>query len=89
MNETVFDKKTEILADIWLNYRDDESFTDFIEYSDVGLPLAYLLANGIVERTSQADKYIDDTFSILLSLMGIEDSGFEDFDSMLELAGER
>lgn len=89
MNETTFDNKTHILADLWLNYRDDEGFTDFIQYSDIGLPLAYLLSNGIVERTSQADKYIEDTFSLFLSLLGIEDTGFDELDAMLDSAGEK
>ena len=38
--------KAGVLAELWINYRDDEDFTDFIEYNDIGLPLAYFVARG-------------------------------------------
>jgi hypothetical protein len=34
-----FDNKISILAELWMNYRDDEELQDFIEYNDLGLPL--------------------------------------------------
>ena len=40
---TDFSTKTAILADLWINYRDEGEFEDFIEYNDLGLPLAYLI----------------------------------------------
>lgn len=81
---TTFSNKTTILADLWLNYRDDSNFKDFVEYNDLGLPLAYLLANGVVESNPIADKFVEETFDLLLSGLGVEDTGFELLDDLFE-----
>ena len=46
---TDFSKRCEILSDLWMNYRTDEQLTDFIEYNDMGLPLAYFINTKVVE----------------------------------------
>jgi hypothetical protein len=85
MNETTFDNKTSILADIWLNYRDDEEFQDFIEYNDLGLPLAYAISSNIVPSTDKAKNFIEETFALLLSGLDIqEDTGFDNLDDLLQ-----
>lgn len=81
---TTFSNKAIILADLWLNYRDDENFKDFVEYNDLGLPLSYLLANGVVESNPLADKFVDETFDLLLSGLGVDDTGFESLDELLD-----
>lgn len=80
---TTFPNKLSILSDLWLNYRDTEEFTEFIEYHDIGLPLAYLLESEIVKSTDAATKLIDETFSALLSALGQEDLNFTDLDEIL------
>jgi hypothetical protein len=81
---TTFSSKTLILSDLWLNYRDDEEFKDFTEYNDLGLPLSYLLANKIVEPTPVCEKFVNETFDLLLAGLGIEDTGFELLDDLLD-----
>ncbi len=81
---TTFSNKTLILADLWLNYRDDEEFQDFTAYNDLGLPLSYMLANNIVEPTPVAEKFVNETFDLLLSGLGLEDTGFELLDDLLD-----
>jgi len=81
---THFSNKCEILADLWLNYRQDEEFQDFVEYNDLGLPLAYLIANNVVtEKSNTIEKFINESFELLLSGLEIEDSGFETLDELL------
>jgi hypothetical protein len=81
---TSFENKCEILGDVWLTYRNDGEFKDFIEYNDLGLPLAYAISNGIVKQTEQAAKFIEEAFSLLLSGLGIdEDKGWEFLDEIL------
>jgi hypothetical protein len=87
--ETTIDNKTQILAQLWLDYKDDEEFTDFIEYNDLGLPLAYAVSTNIVKITPEAEKFINETFDLLLTGLGIEeDTGFEDLQELLELMAE-
>ena len=80
---TSFTNKLSILSDLWLNYRNTEEFTEFIEFHDMGLPLAYLLESKIVKPTELATKLIDETFAALLSTLGQEDLNFNDFDEIL------
>jgi hypothetical protein len=81
---TPFSDKASILADLWLNYRNDTEFVDFIEYNDIGLPLAYAIANDIVKTTDLATKFIEETFDLLLGALEVEDTGFETLDDILE-----
>lgn len=85
MTETSYYVKTAILAEFWLHYRNDEDFIDFVEYNDLGLPLAYAIANEIVESTDTAQRFIKETFDLLLAGLDIEDTGFEDLDELLAL----
>jgi hypothetical protein len=80
---TSFENKTVILADLWLNYRNDEEFQDFISYNDMGLPLAYAISEGIVQSTETAEGFINETFDLFLAGVGVDDTGFETLDDVL------
>lgn len=80
---TPYSTKAGILADLWMNYRNDEEFEDFIEYNDLGLPLAYAISTEVVKSTDLAEKFIDETFDLLLAGLEIEDTGFESLDDLL------
>ena len=85
MAETEFSVKCEILADLWLNHREEEEWGDFIEYNDLGLPLSYAISNGIVESTSMAEMFIGETYNLLLEYLGVEDdAGFDSLEDVLE-----
>jgi hypothetical protein len=79
---TTIENKTAILADLFLNYRSDEEFTDFIAYNDIGLPVAYAIDNNIVKGTEMSEQFINETFELLLAALGVEDIGFETLDEM-------
>lgn len=83
MNSTNYTDKCAILADLWLNYRSDSEFDDFREYNDLGLPLAYAIDNDIVKSTEMAQKFVEETFDLLLASLDVEDSGFETLDELL------
>lgn len=81
---TTIENKVKILANFWMNYRDDENFTDFMEYNDLGLPLAYCIENKIVEMSPMALSFIQETFRMLLDALDCdEDLGYEDLEDLL------
>lgn len=80
---TNIETKCEILADLWVDYRGEETFEDFIEYNDLALPLAFAVANSIVNITPKAEMFISESFELLLAALGIEDEGFESLEDML------
>jgi hypothetical protein len=80
---TTFENKCVILADLWLNYRYDTQFSDFVEYNDLGLPLAYAINEGIVDTTDLATNFINETFDLLLAGLAIEDNEWDNLPDML------
>ena len=57
---------------------------DFIEYNDLGLPLAFAIAENIVEVTPVAEQYVNETWDLFLAGLEIEDLGFDTLDQMLD-----
>jgi len=81
---TEFNTKAEILSDLWLNYRNDESLDDFIQYNDLGLPLAYALTFDIIKLQDIGKAMIEETFDLLLAALEIEaDEGYSNIDELL------
>jgi hypothetical protein len=82
--KTKFDNRVEILGQFYMRFKDDPlEMSEFIEFNDIGLPLAYLAAEGLCEVSDQGAKYIHETFDLLLEEFGVKDEGFGDFDEIL------
>jgi hypothetical protein len=78
-----FENKITILSELWMNYRDDEDLQDFVEYNDLGLPLAYFLMNEIVLPTSQSELYINETYDLFIASLQVADKEWESLDELL------
>jgi len=72
------------LAELWMQYKHNPEFLDFISYNDLGLPLAYAVSHGIVEINDQLEMFINETWSLLLDALSIEDTGFETLEDVLD-----
>lgn len=82
-NETAFETKCDILGQLWLDYKGNPDFEDFISYNDLGLPLAYAIATEIVTSSPKAEMFINETFDLFLAGLGKEDEGFENLEDLL------
>jgi hypothetical protein len=69
-----------------MNHRGDEEFRDFIEYNDLGLPLAYAIAENVISVSDKARLFVEETFDVFLAGLEIEDTGFDSLSEVLELA---
>lgn len=85
-NKTTLANKCSILADLWLNYRDDEEFSDYMTYTDLGLPLAYAVSMNIIQPNDNVEKFVNEAFDLFLNILGIEDNGFDNLDSVFASA---
>ena len=83
---TTFSNKVEILADLWLNYPEHDTFVEFAEINNVGLPLAFLLKHHFCTLTESGTISIDETFAELLDMADIEDTGFDNLNQVFALA---
>ena len=84
-SKTSFAKHCEILGELWLEHSDDEEFKEFFEYSNLGVPLAYAIEQELVISTPKAERFIGESFRILLAGMEVEDTGFDSLSELMDL----
>ena len=81
-----FSKKSEVLAELWMNYRQDEELEDFIEYNDLGLPLAYMVQTNLITITDEGKKYIEETYDLFCAAVGVDNE--KEYNSLNEILAE-
>jgi hypothetical protein len=87
--------KTGLLGQLWIDYREDENFSLFMEYNDIGLPLSYVVAEGLVpELTKLGEDYVDETIEMFFKLLDITEQEVEmldkiNLDSVLDLVNQK
>lgn len=83
-----FKTKCQILNQVWTDYRFEEDFQDFIEYNDLGLPLAALIHEEIVSTSPRAEVYVEETYILLLHALAVEDKEYDSLEAMFFEAGK-
>jgi len=78
-------KRCEILSDLWMQYKDETELSDYMEYNDLGLSLAFAIHEDIVKTTTVAEAYINESFDLLLEAMSLEDRGFETLNEIFSI----
>jgi len=78
-----------ILGRFWIEYREDEELKTFLEYNDVGLPIAYFIAEGLVKETPLSEQYINETFDLLLAAVELTEEEIEGIDNLDDLMAYR
>jgi len=86
--QTSTEVKAQILGTLWFSYREHGDLEDFIDYNDLGLPMAYALAEELVSITPTGQIYLDETWELLMSALEITDTGFEDLASVFKAGSE-
>lgn len=75
--------KSGIMAELWMNYRDDKNFSDFFGYNDIGLPISYYLAEGLITELSPlGEQYIMETCDMFLAMLEVTE---DDVDSLVDI----
>lgn len=74
----------DILSDFWTTQRGVEEHQVFMAYHDLGLPLAFAVANDMVETSQEAERMIRETYEKLLEHLGIPDMGYTELNQLLE-----
>jgi hypothetical protein len=87
---TSFEAMCSILGELWMDYKSDKYFKDFIEYNDIGLPIAFLIDNELVEPTQLAKQYVYETWDIFLAALEIaEDLGWESLEDLFNFVDRK
>jgi hypothetical protein len=82
---TSIEKRCEILGDLWIQYKNEVELSDFMEYNDLGLALAFSINEDIVKITPTATAYINESFDLLLESMSLEDRGFDNLNEIFSI----
>jgi hypothetical protein len=78
-----FADKAGVIGQLWIEFRNDEDFTAFMEYNDLGCPLGYMIAEGIVkEVTPLGEEMVSETYKMLLELLDVTEEDFEVLDEI-------
>ena len=81
MTMTDFYTKCEILKDFTVRY--EEEYQEFIEFNDIGFPLAYFNVERLALPSVDGMRFIEETWDLLLAEMDVDDTGFEDLDDLI------
>jgi hypothetical protein len=68
-----------------MKYGDQPELSDFMEYNDLGLALAFAIHEEIVKITTIAEAYINESFDLLLEAMSIDDIGYNSLDEIFSV----
>jgi len=79
---TDFDSKCRILGDFYSQYRDEKDFEDFMEFNDLGLPLAYFVSQNLCDVSDDGVRYINETFDLFIASLEIDDTGFTNLEDV-------
>lgn len=88
LTPTSFDNICNILGEFWVEYKADPQYQDFMDYSDLGLPLAYALSTNIISSTPLAENFVRETWEIFIDLLGIQDDNFESLSDIMMFTDE-
>jgi hypothetical protein len=77
---TDFFIKCQILGQIYRDHR--EEYKDFIEFNDLGFPLAFFNAEGLALPSSDGMRYVEETWDLLLAELNLDDTGFDDLEHL-------
>ena len=76
-----FSDKTGVIGQLWIEFRNDEDFDAFMDYNDLGGPMAYMVAEGLIkDLTPVGEEMIEETFKMFLELINVTE---EEIDSVL------
>ena len=81
---TEFYYQTIILAELWEEYKDVDTFQEFYYINEIGLPLAWAVNQGLCQPSIEGINYIEHTFKNLMLWYEIEDTGFETLDEVMD-----
>lgn len=81
-NRTSFANRCSILSELWMEHRSDPGLSNFMEHNDIGLPLAFAVAEELVLPSDVAMNLINQTFEMFLSSLGASDEGYNSLDDL-------
>lgn len=81
---TPYTDRREILSELWVSYKDEGFFKEYIKENDLGLPLAFAKENNLIGvDTVETVNLINESFENMLALLDLNDEGWVSVDHMI------
>jgi hypothetical protein len=78
-----FADKTGILGQLWIDFREDVNFSAFMDYNDIGVPMAYYVAEGLVTSlTPLGEQYVEESIDMMFKLLEITEAEVDELDEI-------
>jgi hypothetical protein len=76
MSKTTFSNKCDILGSLWMWHKgtEDETWAEFFEWGDVGLPLAYMVRQGYATAKDDGKASIEECWIVFCEMIDIDPS---------------
>jgi hypothetical protein len=81
---TSFENRCKILGEYWISMKDEDDASEFITINDIGLPLAFLLSEGLVSIVKpEAEQFVNETWAMFSKFLNLSDEvAYEDIESV-------
>jgi hypothetical protein len=77
--------KAEIITDFVVRNSEDEAYSEFFAYNDLGIPLAVAYNAGLCTLNDEGDKMLSETYELLCAELGSDPNlNYVDLDDLLE-----
>jgi hypothetical protein len=77
-------QKARILTDLWLNYKNDDYFNDFLFYNDIGLTLAFAYVYDMVTLKPTGEIRVLESYDLLLKALDADtELNYESLEDLL------
>jgi hypothetical protein len=78
-----FADKTGVLAQLWIDFREDDNFSAFMDYNDIGVPMAYYVSEGLVNGlTTLGEQYVEESLEMMFKLLDITEAEIDELDEI-------
>ncbi len=77
--------KAEIITDFVVRNSEDEAYSEYFAYNDLGIPLAVAYNAGLCTLNDEGNNILDETYELLCDELGADSKAeFEDLDDLLD-----
>lgn len=84
---TTFSSKCNILAQVYIDYSEDERFSQLCYTHDIGIPLAYIISRNLGTANSDGMVFVDNAWEDFCEILGVDQDGeYSSFDSMMKFS---
>ena len=81
---TNFETICKILSEIHVRYTEEGDHSEFVQFNDLGVPLAYFVHEGLAIPSQEGKEIILETWGLLMNVAKKKDIGFTELDEVLD-----